>query len=184
MSIKVQIGDVFFTHSQTTLGKLIRWAETDRNETVAAWANHTGVFVTDGVTPGDAQVVEALWKVRKGPLEPGAGVKVRIYRPATPLSVVEKVIFKERAAKYVGDSYGWWKLLVQLADRVAFGGAKVFSSLMFVDSRPICSYLAAHVFDSIGLGFGMDPDAADPDSMMRYCDAHPTRWIYLGEVEF
>ena len=181
--MEVRTGDVFFTHSQTTLGKLIRWAETDRNETVAAWANHTGVFVEDGDVR-EAAVVESLWKVRRGPLQPGAGVKVRVYRPNIAFTPGDKLVFLHKANQYVGDSYGWWKLFVQLADRVAFGGAKVFSSLMFVDSRPICSYLAAHCYDAIGIGFGMDPDAADPDSMMRYCDSHPTRWTFVGEVEY
>lgn len=181
--MEVRVGDVFFTHSQTTLGKLIRWAETDRGETVAAWANHTGVFVGEGDVRV-APVVEALWKVRKGPLDPGAGVTVKVYRYNGKFDAVDSKIFINRANQYVGDSYGWWKLLVQLADRVAFGGAKVFSSLMFVDSRPICSYLAAHCYDAVGIGFGMDPDAADPDSMMRYCDSHPNRWSYLGEVQY
>jgi hypothetical protein len=176
----LRTGDVFFTRSTSVLGGLIRWGETDRSEARPAWTNHTGVVVEDG-NLATAAVVEALWKTRRGPLQLAGGTRVRVYRWKAGLTGIDKFIFVSKASGYVGATYGWWKLAVQLADRAIFGGKKVFSNLMFVDKRPICSYLAAHCFDAINIRFGMDPDAADPDSMMRWCEAHPQTWEFVGE---
>jgi hypothetical protein len=184
--MELKVGDVFFTHSQSKLGRLIRWAETDRWEKVVAWSNHVGIVVESGASRDypAATVVEALWKTRKGPLQPGKDVKVRVFRHRAALSARDKRLFTLKAQTYVGDTYGWWKLGVQLSDRVLFGGKKVFSNLMFMDNRPICSYLAAQCFDMIGIRFGMDPDAADPDSMMRWCEKHSADWEFVGEEVF
>lgn len=199
----VHRGDTFFTHSGSVLGRLIRWGETDPGES-PAWTNHTGVVVTSGyiLTDDDpsylpqAEVVEALWHTRKGPLKLN-GTEVRFFRPVPAYTELEKVAFVAEANHYVGDRYGWWKLLLQLGDRALFRGKKVLSNLSFIDSRPICSYLAAHVNDSarkigtdVGFvdkssgitvrrnwpGFGGDPDGMDPDSMMRFCIAFPEFW--------
>jgi hypothetical protein len=205
-------GDTFFSHSDSILGGLIRWAETDPGESMA-WTNHCGVVVESGwmVPPAEAQdleypalavrlavVVEALstvkrqawWTAHRDAVADGQ--EVRVFRPVPAYTYMEALHFAEVAQGYVGDKYGWWKLALQLADRALFKGRKVLSNLCFIDSRPICSYLAAHVNDAarpIGTptaaplwpvrpwpGFGMNPDGADPDSMLRYCLAHPDEW--------
>jgi hypothetical protein len=187
--IWVEKGDTFFTHSDSLLGRLIRWAETDPGET-PAWTNHTGVVVESGYVGGvepQAVVVEALGHVRKGPLVMN-GREVRFFRPVPAYTPVELVFFESEANHYIGDKYGWWKLLLQLGDRALFKGRKILSNLSFIDSRPICSYLAAHVNDAarkIGTvvpgvvywpGFGGLPDGMDPDTMMRFCADHPALW--------
>jgi len=181
--IYAHAGDVFFNHSTSLLGRAIQWGETDPGET-PAWANHTGVVVESGwvVPPGteapgeSAIVVEALWKTRRGPLQLDDITEVRVFgrKPALTAEQVERM--RTAASAYVGDTYGWWKLLFQLADRIWFTGKKVFSELLHKDDRPICSYLAAKVFDSVGVRFGVDPQAADPDGMMDYCQTHPEEW--------
>ncbi len=196
--MRARTGDVFFTHSDSLLGGLIRWAETDPGES-PAWTNHCGVVIADGLLAGpglgpDAIVVEALWKTRKGPLDFSKGIEARVFRPVPEYTEEEKRRFVVDAEEFVGDGYGWWKLIFQLADRVFFGGKKVFCHLLCVDKRPICSYLAAKVHDAarkigtvvhdeerlplpmVWQGFGMDPETADPDSMLRWCEAHPEFW--------
>jgi len=197
------------------LGRLIRWGETDPGET-PAWTNHAGVVVEtgwlvppyidvleaggtvsfvgeDGVSPDPgpkmAVVVEALWHTRKGPLKLN-GVEVRVFRPVPPYTPEEKAAFVANAEIYIGDRYGWWKLLFQLGDRAFFKGRKVLSDLAFINKdRPICSYVAAMVNNAARpLGshipgceywplFGMlPPEAADPDTMLDFCEKRPDFW--------
>lgn len=177
-------GDTLFTYSNSLLGRLIRWGETDPGETNGTWANHTGVVVESGwignpKIPGykEAVVVEALWKTRRGPLKLN-DIEVRVFRPVPQYTEEEKQRFVVAADKYVGDTYGWWKLLFHLADRALFKGKKVLTHLLFIDKRPICSYLAAHVNEAArpSGGFGIDPETADPDSMMDFCLKNPQFW--------
>lgn len=205
----VERGDTFFTHSDSVLGRLIRWGETDPGET-PAWTNHVGVVVQRGWVGDDcpapktcaaggkcgtqpqAVVVEALWTTRRGPLKLN-GVQVRVFRPVPAYTEEELQRFVAEAGTYVGDRYGWWKLLFQLGDRAIFRGKKVLTHMLSVDNRPICSYLGAKVNNAarrIGQmlkplhgvvlywpGFGMDPETADPDSMLRFCEQYPELWM-------
>lgn len=197
-------GDVFFTHSSSLLGVAIRWAETDPGETNGTWANHAGVVVEEGwiappsapdLPPGyaEAVVIEALWKTRQGPLNV-SNVAVRVFRPIPPLTDEELDRLITRAASFVGDTYGWWKLLFQLGDRLIFQGKKVLTTALHHDERPICSYLVAKAYAyaesqerqmarfkktndvSRIYAFGFAPQTADPDEMMDYCLAHPDEW--------
>jgi hypothetical protein len=184
-------GDTFFTRSESVLGRLIRYGETDPGED-APWTNHCGVVVESGwILPPDANgshqpavVVEALWHTRRGPLKLN-GNAVRVFRPVPEYTEEEIGRFVAEAETYVGARYGWWKLVFQLGDRVIFRGRKVLTHLLFIKTRPICSFLAAWVnFDArTSPGFGMDPETADPDSMMDFCLAHPEFWWEPGAEE-
>jgi len=184
-------GDVFFTRSESLLGRAIRWAERDPHEE-PTWANHTGVVVEDGwiapphwvYEPGAehlpeaarlATVVEALWHVRYGPLQVN-GIAVRVFRPEPALTLAELMRFRLAASKHVGEKYGWWRLLMHLADRVLFGGRKVVSNIALVKNRPVCSYLAAEVYSVVGINFGMEPAAATPDEMLDWVASKPGAW--------
>ena len=203
-------GDTFFTHSSTLLGRLIRWGETDPGEAKDTWANHTGVVVQSGWIGGcpgfdalgpregvQAVVIEALGHVRRCPLDVSK-IEVRVFRPIPAYTAAELGKFTLTAESYVGATYGWWKLLFQLADRQFFKGKKVLTTALHLDSRPICSYLAGRVNQwaqskeriiarvsahvnrddngSAYYSFGMPPQAADPDEMMDYALANPTEW--------
>lgn len=188
--IYARAGDTFFTRSNSLLGKAIRWGEQDCDEKEPSWTNHSGVVVADGWIGNEAQlrqenrpvavVVEALWKTRRGPLKVN-GTEVRVFRPKPAYAGDELQLFALLAAHYVGDTYGWWKLLGFLLKRATCGKIDI-TNFYFIDSRPICSYLAAHVNDAARKrsaswpGFGMDPDAADPDGMMDFCLNHPEFW--------
>lgn len=177
----VRVGDVFFTRSNSLLGRAIRWAESDPNEPNGVWANHAGIFVGDGDVLS-ADVVEALWTVRKGPLQLGQGTDIAVFRP-TAFSASKRERLHVVAESFVGAKYGWWKLLFHLADRLIFWGRKTLSRMLIIDKRPICSYLVAHALSAVGISFGMDPGAADPDEMMDYCLAHPDEWEFVGTIE-
>lgn len=195
----IERGDTGFTRSSSLLGRLIRWGERDPTES-PSWANHMFVVVESGWTaplPGDdngaAVVVEALGHVRRGPLKLN-GVAVRVFRPNPPYTEEEKQRFIVAANNYVGDRYGWWKLTFHLADRLFFGGRKVLSRLLFIDKRPICSYLAAKVNDharAIGTinviagvkipwpEFVVPPQAVDPDEALDFCESQPAFWTEI-----
>ncbi len=182
-------GDTAFTRSNSLLGRLIRWGEREKGEE-APWTNHALVIVEDGWLGEpdswlhkEAVVVEALWKTRKGTWEGWKeGTDIRVFRPVPEYTEEEKSRFVADANHYVGDKYGYWKLGGFLIKR--FTGINV-PELFFIDNRPICSYLAAKVNDAarkinlrIGgwLGFGMHPQAADPDEMLDWCETHPEYW--------
>lgn len=160
-------GDVFFTHGDSLLSRLIRWAETDPGETNGTWANHTGVVVESGwmippasmrgevpAWPRLAGTVEALGRVVNGKWweHHHASVlagkyEVRVFRPIPAFTAEELERLRQSAQSAIGQKYGWWKLFAHLADRALFKGRKVFSTLLFASGRPICSYFAARAFD-------------------------------------
>ena len=183
-------GDIFFTRSRSLLGRLIRWAETDPNEPNGVWANHVGVVVSPGwiVPPpldrqfAQAIAVEALWRAERWNWwdnhKNEVGLEIRVYRKPN-LNFEQLRRIEAEAYKYVGAKYGWWKLFAHLVDRTVFKGKKTVSNLLYIDGRPICSYLAAHVFAAGGVSFGMPPAAADPDEMMDHCE-HSGEWVLVG----
>ncbi len=196
-----ECGDTFFTHSESLLGRLIRWGEAHEGDPTA-WANHAGVVVESGwLVPPEwdarvplAVVVEAMWHVQKVAwwdlykAEYAEGLRIRDFYPKPGYTPEELLRFAAFANKGVGERYGWWKLLGFLAKKTT--GIDV-PSVFFVKSRPICSYYAAYTNEEarargsiipIGIrqpdgrsvytsffrwpGFGMPPQAADPDTML------------------
>ena len=79
--------------------------------------------------------------------------------------------------EYVGQWYGWWKLGAHLWDRLRNRGEKKLSNKLYIDERPICSYLAAKVNEAQGISFGMEPQAADPDEMLDWVEDHGDVWV-------
>ena len=153
--VYARAGDTGFTRSNTLLGKLIRYGETDKGEQEPTWANHTFVVVADGwigapeswAASGtgrvqQAVVIEALWHTRKGPLKLN-GTEVRVFRPIPAYDEHELARFVAEAETFVGDKYGWWKLAFQLADKTLFGGKKVLTTTLHIKGRPTCPFPAA-----------------------------------------
>lgn len=175
-------GDTFFTRSDSLLGRLIRWVETDPKEE-KTWANHTGVVVKSGwLVPPDpskptklAVVVEALWHVKEWEWwtahknEVLNGQRIVAYGPLEPRTAEERAAFLETAQSFVGARYGWWKLFAHAIDRAVFKGKKRVSRLLFMKGRPICSFLSAIANAAQNMSFGMKPEAADPDEMLDNC---------------
>lgn len=191
MSLYALPGDVFFTRSTSLLGKLIRWAQTGPKEE-KTWTNHTGLVTAAGwiKPPNDgrphtyATVVESLWTTEEWYWYPNhqeeLGSRIRVYRyrhmDRSSLAAVLST-----ARKFVGAKYGWWKLLVHLADRGLFQDKKTLTHFLGIDRRPICSYTVAKSFASAGINFGMHPETADPDEMMDWCESKDS-WIFVGET--
>lgn len=220
-------GDTWFTRSESKLGKLIRWGETEKGEKNGTWTNHTGVVVESGwlvppedtsaeyvvaqrdysngswtreVAPGNALlavVVEAMWHVQRGAWwdlhakDYAKGMRIRAFCPVPEYTTEEFARFLSTAEEGIGRRYGWWKLFGFLVKRATRGRIDP-TRFYFIKGRPICSYYAAWaneearergtiVRNESGVrfawpGFGMPPQAADPDEMMDFCLEHPEYW--------
>jgi hypothetical protein len=191
-------GDIILTRSNTLLGKAIRFAE--RRPGDKSWANHVGLVTHSGSTqelaPYQAEMTEALWRVRRGDVrthygEPaGAGrPDVKIWRPkAGYVSSAQRSIAAAHAEQYVGAKYGWWKLLAHAGDALLAAAlpvqnVRLFRRLLFMDERPICSFLVAVSYATAGVTFGVDADTASPDDIDDYC-TKSEQWecIFQGKL--
>ena len=173
-------GDLVFTASNTALGAGIRWAETIRGEEPTE-VNHVGMVSRRGIIlpcaqpmrweKGDyAHVIESLWRTIEQPWFPNQkpGNEIRIWR-YMPITDFQAEIAVQRARKFVGAKYGWWKLFAHLIDNKVLGGKYATRRLLHVDSRPICSYSTASGFAVAGIKTGRIPARAQsPDSIWDY----------------
>ena len=173
MTIKLQPADIFLTRGKSLLSRAIRLFTRVIGE-IRTKVNHVGVIVTEG-NLRTAIVVEALTKVKRHKLwdryGPPTRNKVAIYR-ATNLSEDEINTITNAADCYVGRTYGYLKILAQLADWL-LQGAYVFRRLARMDKYPICSWLAAHSFSKAGKHFGVPPGTASPDDIWDFIQFHP-----------
>jgi hypothetical protein len=197
MTIRVQAGDVGFTRSNTLLGKAIRWVDVSPDGR-PTWTNHQLLFTRAGAVgpravEDQAWAVEAQWRVEHNPWWDRhgheAGNRIRVFRPLFLANATDAGAIVANALAHKGAKYGYWKLGAHALDRVLFGGRKRISSLLFLDSRPICSYLVADAYAEEGYprAFGGDAQGVSPDSGLDYCEetsygAAPL-WGYVGEVE-
>jgi len=191
--------DVILTRSDTWLGKAIRLAE--RRPGDPAIYNHVGIVTRSGFVDWDlshglqAEMVEALWRVRQGPVwnlyGPPAGANrpaVAVYRPLNVPSNDRSAI-AGAALDHVGQKYGWWKLLGPLGDSALSFAARrdvrLLRRLLFVDQRPICSYLVAKAYVTRGYGFGVPAGTATPDDIHDYVEANPDKYVkvFAGRIE-
>lgn len=197
MMLHTQPGDVGFTRSNTKLGAVIRYVDVSPDGR-PTWANHMLMFTTPGVVGNvpvhqQAMAVEAQWHVEHKPWwdrhkdEPGN--RIRVYRPLFLRRLEDVDVIVARALEHVGARYGYWKLGAHALDRYLFNGEKVISSLLFLDSRPICSYLVADAYAEAGYleAFGQDPQGVSPDSGLDFCEdysygAFPL-WKLVGETQ-
>jgi len=162
-------GDIVLTRSKGFVGWLIRQFTRTTGEKRTK-VNHCGVMVD-----GD-HLVEALSKVFKNDLRQryrGGRAQIAIYR-WKGLTEEELQTVGAKAHSYVGRGYGWTKILAHAMDRM-FGGVYWFRRLARMDKYPICSWVVAYAYHTIGKGFGVEPNAADPDHIWDYCEEEETR---------
>jgi cell wall-associated NlpC family hydrolase len=173
-------GDIIFLRSTTLLGRLIRWGQRSRKEGPSR-TNHVALVVGAG-NPEDARIVEAMQQVRTGTLlEFHGGTFCEAYTPIN-VSADQRGRLAGWALTQVGRQYGYGQLILQLIDAKIFRGHNVFRRLAVMDPRPICSRLVATAYrDLLGYDFGVPAYAADPDTMMDFCDANPDKYVKIWE---
>ena len=136
--------------------------------------SHVGIVSKDGETlaSGAAQpyVTEALARVETEPWSKNwAGRSFAIYR-YRGMTVEARRTVAQLAADYTGRKYGWWKLLVIAADAWVSHkrgeDTRWFSSKLFRDQEPICSYLVQKfTYVAWGETFGVPLGSAQPDDI-------------------
>ena len=191
--IQGEQGDLFFTAGASSLGGAIRWAEQTRGEEPTEM-NHVGVVSKKGYILPCAQptwvdppylkpavVIESLWRTIEHPWYPDQkpGNEVSVWR-YEPITLLQQIVVIQRAERFVGAKYGWWKLLTHFVDNKAFNGRVVTRKLLVADSRPICSYTAACSFHVAGIKTGDIPARTQsPDTMWDFVNAS-NPWFEVG----
>jgi hypothetical protein len=126
-----------------------------------------------------AEMTEALWRVRSGPIwqfyGPPAGKKraqIAIYRIVN-LSFEQRIEVAQAAYEFLGRRYGWWKLVAHAADSIVsrelHREVYLFRRLLCSKRYPICSFLVEAAFERVGIDFAPD-QSADPDHIHDYCE--------------
>jgi hypothetical protein len=184
----IRCGDIFLSRSKSLLGGAIRYFERGRGEETAQ-VNHTGLFL--GGDNGEfwstldrAISIEALAFVRHGIFwdfyHDDPKVEVAIYRDIT-LTDAERAVIRASALGYKGQLYGGFKLFLHLGDwalaRALFRrDVYAFRRLARIDWAPICSYLVAKGYGTVGRHFGVAENAATPDDIWDFVRAHPEKY--------
>lgn len=172
-------GDLIFCHGSGLLSAAIREAEQAPGQPVA-YANHVAGFSAPDM------VTEALWTVQSTPytIWRGANHAFQVWR-CMALTDEQRAIVAQVATGYVGRPYGWWKLGLHLGDAVLsrLAGHEVYALRRGMsDGRyPICSWVWAYAYDTMGIRFGdLEPSEAQPDDMHNAVRADPT-WAMVSE---
>lgn len=162
----VRPGDIFMTSGSSLLARMILWGQREKGEEPSL-VSHVGMFTTHA--PLDkAMGVEALWSVEHHKIWPRYRNKdehMIVMRPLN-LNPSERHAVVNRALSYVGARYGWWKLLFHLGHKLT--GKDWFLDLSFIERFPICSFLVADAFQSVGFDFGVPDDEAQPDDIFDF----------------
>lgn len=154
--VKLQPADIVLVHGTGWLSSAIRKLTRSRGER-PTWVSHVAIAVSS------THVVEALSRgVVCRPLAYPAS-RIRVYTPKN-VSERARIRIAKRATAFVGQPYGWGKLVLHGLDGL-LGGARVFRRLGFIEGMPICSYVVAAAYEAEGLTFGLDTRYATPDDI-------------------
>jgi hypothetical protein len=177
----LQPADLIFTRGEGWLSRMIRIGSQPlwRKRTLV---NHVAGVVEEGELD-TALIVEALHRVKRHTLEAQygkGGTWIAIFRPWN-VTQADREHIALAAQSYVGRRYGYVKLLAHLGDWV-LGGAYLFRGLARMDNYPICSWVWAHAYSTVGLDFGVDPGAAQPDDMYTFCVRNPDKYAVVRSL--
>ena len=162
-------GDIILTKGTTWLSKAIRRLTQDKGELITQ-VNHAGIIVSPAYSLEKAVIVEALLKVRRHIIHHNYGKghsEIAVFRPVTCTSKEIYTIIN-KAESYVGNKYGFLKLILHLLDW-CIGGRYFFRRIGKMDRFPICSYLVAKSFSEAGKDFGVPDRSASPDDIWDFC---------------
>jgi hypothetical protein len=135
--------------------------------------SHVGI-ITKGGTCREALITEALTKVVERPLLAYLGTRMVVYEPL--ISDVRRELLMSKAIKYRGQTYGYLKIVAHFLD-FCLNGAYVFRRLCLMDRYPICSWLVANCYKSIGIDLGKPVNEIQPDDIDDFCLKHPDEFI-------
>jgi hypothetical protein len=166
-------GDIVLIRGSGCISSSIRYFTKSFGES-RTLVNHCAIVVENG-TLNKAVIVEALTKVKKHSLwiryGPPSNALVTVFRPRN-LSLYETDRVVITALQQVGKTYGYTKLVAHLLDW-CLCGAYVFRRIADSENYPICSWLVAHAYASVGKSFGVEIGKATPDDIFDFCLENP-----------
>ena len=122
--------------------------------------SHAGLFICD------QYVLEALPKGVVTSKYPDSFPETHYIFSPKNITTVQQADICKKALTYSADPYGWGKLGTQYLDWLT--SSKVWSSYG-LDKYPICSYIVAQAYKSVGLDFGVPTKGTTPMDILRFC---------------
>lgn len=172
-------GDLIFVRGTGFVQRGIRWASRGPGEE-PTYAHHVAGFVTAD------EVVEAKSSVVRRSLPDCVGSQAYQVWRCLALTEQQREAIANYATGYVGHKYGYWKIAAHLGDALLsrLCGRNVYLTRRWasMDDYPICSWVWAYAYNAVGLSFGIEPGAAQPDDMHDWVRNSPD-WTMVHEVE-
>ena len=139
--------------------------------------SHVGMVT--GVEPF-VMIIEALLRVTTRPIEESVADAERAYLlQDISLSAGQREAIVRRALKFSAADYGWGDILLQLANAI-FRTTWFTDHLTFglLNQFPICSYLVAESYKTIGLTFGKkEEESITPADIFDFALKNPSIYI-------
>jgi hypothetical protein len=161
-----QPGDILAVRGKGFLARGILAATDDT-------VSHVGMVVGDK----PVIIIEALLRVVTRPIEESVSDAEAAYLlQDLSLSAQQRAEIVKRAREFSAADYGWTDILLQLGNAV-FRTTWFTDHLTFglLDHFPICSYLVAESYETIGLTFGKKEDESiTPADIYNFARRHPT----------
>jgi len=176
-------GDLVFIRKNTLFSKVVAYFSKSKNES-STFATHVIGFYDD------KYVIESSFITKRYIFKDSIiNYDYEIWRNKY-LRYDEVYDISECASKYVGRSYGYFKLICHFLDTFIeklFGNTKsiyLFRRLIRSDKYPICSWIwAFSYFKIIKYKFGVDPEYASPDDMHDYVRNNEA-WILIEKYTY
>ena len=164
----LEAGDIVHIQNSSILARMVRWFTRAMGEE-KTWASHTAMVIEVASTVLIIEALSPRVKIRPLAVYTRPGARVVISRRPGGLTQREKATVQAKAREYYSRRYGYLKVAAHALDRF-INNRYFFRRLARADDYPICSWLVAFVYDrSLGIQFGMPPNAAQPDDIMDYC---------------
>lgn len=165
--LKLERGDIFLSKSASIPSELIRICTTKIGEKLSE-VSHVGMIVTDDYLFLAKEIEAAGSYVRENYLWSynNKKKKIGIYR-AKNITDEEKDILVNYVKSKLGAPYGYLKLVPHFMDW-CLNDMYIFRRFARLEQFPICSWLVAFAYSSIGKHFGVKPNAASPDDIWDF----------------
>ena len=135
--------------------------------------SHVGMLVGDN----PVIVIEALLRVKTRPIEESlADAEAAYVLQDLSLSVQKRDTIVMRACQFSAADYGWADIVLQLANAI-FRTTWFTDHLTFglLNQFPICSYLVAESYKTIGLTFGKQKEESiTPADIYNFAQKNPS----------
>ena len=168
----MQPADIIATRSNTWLSRIIRKGETRADNGEPALVSHVGLFIAPDI------VIQALSRVVTTAYPKGFEDDEYVVLSPTEISNANRRLIVEAALSYSSNSYGWLKILGQGLD-VVFRTRWFMKHVFTLDKFPICSYVVAQAYKSIGLDFGVPTTTTTPDDILDFAIENSDKYVVV-----